>query len=80
MKRNSIEKQVVKPLEYDGFVTLESIPESCRKIVWPNEFRRKNNGGKKIKNVLIISEAKLRLMPQFSIKVYVGYTPPQIIV
>jgi hypothetical protein len=23
---------------------LENIPESCRKIVWPNEFGRKNNG------------------------------------
>jgi hypothetical protein len=39
-------------------------------------FKEKIIGGKKIKNVLIISEAKLRLMSQFSIKVYVGYTPP----
>ncbi len=55
---------------------LKNISESCRKIVWPNEFRRKNNGGEKIKNVLIIPEAKLRLMSQFSIKVYIEYTPP----
>jgi hypothetical protein len=33
-------------------------------------------GGNKIKNVLIISEAKLRLMSPLCIKVYVGNTPP----
>jgi hypothetical protein len=55
---------------------LENIPESCRKIIWPNEFRRKNMGGNKIKNALIISEAKLRLMSPMCIKVYVGNTPP----
>ena len=39
-------------------------------------FEEKTMGGKKTKNVPIISEAKLRLMSQFSIKVYVGNTPP----
>jgi hypothetical protein len=39
-------------------------------------FKEKIMGGNKIKNVPIISEAKLRLMSQFSIKVYVGNTPP----
>ncbi len=33
-------------------------------------------GGNKIKNVLIISEAKLRLMSPLCIKVYVGKIPP----
>jgi hypothetical protein len=33
-------------------------------------------GGNKIKNVLIISEAKLRLMSPLCIKVYVGNTLP----
>ncbi len=32
--------------------------------------------GNKIKNVPVISEAKLRLMSQFSIKIYVGKAPP----
>jgi hypothetical protein len=75
-KRNLIEKQVVKPSEYDGFATPKNIPESRRKIVWPNEFRReKKMGRNKIKNVLIISEAKLRLISPLCIKVYVGNTP-----
>jgi hypothetical protein len=55
---------------------LENIPESCRKIVWPNEFQRKNYGREQIKNVLNISEAKLRLKSPYCIKVYVGNTPP----
>ncbi len=46
------------------------------KLFGSMSFEKKIMGGKKIKNVLIISEAKLRLMSQFSIKVYVGYTPP----
>jgi hypothetical protein len=44
VKMNSIEKQVVKPSENEGFAALENMPESRRKIVWPNEFQRKNNG------------------------------------
>jgi hypothetical protein len=43
VKRNSIEKQVAKSSENDGLQPLENIPESCRKVVWPNEFQRKNN-------------------------------------
>jgi hypothetical protein len=39
-------------------------------------FEEKIMGGNKIKNVLIISEAKLRLMSPLCIKVYVGNTPP----
>jgi hypothetical protein len=39
-------------------------------------FKEKIMGGNKIKNVPIILEAKLRLMSQFSIKVYVGNAPP----
>ncbi len=39
-------------------------------------FEEKIMGGNKIKNVPIISEAKLRRMSQFSIKVYVGNTTP----
>jgi hypothetical protein len=39
VKWNSIEKQVAKPLENGGFVTLENIPESRRKIVQSNEVR-----------------------------------------
>ncbi len=39
-------------------------------------FDDKILGGNKIKNVPIISEAKLRLMSQFIIKVYVGNTSP----
>ncbi len=57
--------------------TYQSLVE---KLFGPMSFEEKIMGRKKIKNVLIISEAKLRLMSQFSIKVYVGYTPPQIIV
>jgi hypothetical protein len=44
-KRNSIEKQVAK--NYQNMMVLqplENIPESHRKIVWPNEFQKKNNG------------------------------------
>jgi hypothetical protein len=40
-------------------------------------FKEKIMGGNKIKNVLIISEAKLRLMSPLCIKAYVGNTPPQ---
>jgi hypothetical protein len=40
-------------------------------------FEEKIMGGNKIKNVPIILEAKLRPMSLFSIKVYVGNTPPQ---
>jgi hypothetical protein len=39
VKRISIEKQVAKPSENNGFVTLKNIPESHRIIIWPNEFR-----------------------------------------
>jgi hypothetical protein len=39
-------------------------------------FKEKVMGGNKIKNVLIISEAKLRLMSPLCIKVYIGNTPP----
>jgi hypothetical protein len=39
-------------------------------------FEEKIMSGNKIKNVLIISEAKLRLMSPLSIKVYVRNTPP----
>jgi hypothetical protein len=39
-------------------------------------FKGKIMGGDKKKNVPIILEAKPRLMSQFSIKVYVGNTPP----
>jgi hypothetical protein len=76
VKRNSIEKQVAKPSENDGFVTPQKHTESRRKIVWPNEFRGKNNGWEQIKNVPIILEATLRLMSQFTFKVYVGNAPP----
>ncbi len=38
-------------------------------------FDEKIMGGNKIKNLPIILEAKLRLMSQFSIKVYIGNTP-----
>ncbi len=40
-------------------------------------FKEKIMGGNKIKNVSIISEAKLRLTSQFSNKVYVQNTPPK---
>jgi hypothetical protein len=39
-------------------------------------FEEKIMGRKKIKNVLIISEAKLRLMSPLCIKVYIRNTPP----
>jgi hypothetical protein len=39
-------------------------------------FEEKIMGGNKVKNVPIISEAKLRLMSQLSIKVYIGNAPP----
>jgi hypothetical protein len=39
-------------------------------------FEEKIMGGNKIENVLIISEAKMRLMSPLCIKVYVGNTPP----
>jgi hypothetical protein len=39
-------------------------------------FEEKMIGGNKIKNVLIISEAKLRLMSPLCIKFYVGNTHP----
>jgi hypothetical protein len=39
-------------------------------------FDEKIMGGNKIKNVPIILEAKLRLMSQFIIKVYVGNAAP----
>ncbi len=42
----------------------------------PMNFKEKIMGGNKIKNVLIISDAKLRLMSPLCIKVYVGNTPP----
>jgi hypothetical protein len=38
VKMNSIEKQVAKPLQNDGFANPQNIPESRRKIVWHNEF------------------------------------------
>jgi hypothetical protein len=56
---------------------LENIPESRKKTVQPNtiSFDEKIMSGNKIKNLPVISEAKLRLMSQFNIKVYVGNTP-----
>ena len=56
---------------------LENIPESRKKIVQPNtmSFDEKMMDGNKIKNLPVILEAKLRLMSQFNIKVYVGNTP-----
>jgi hypothetical protein len=55
---------------------LENIPESRRKLFVPMSFDEKIMDGNKIKNLPIILEAKLRLMSQFSIKVYKGNTPP----
>jgi hypothetical protein len=46
VKTNSIEKQVVNHQKMMVLQPLEKIPESCRKIVWPNEFQGKNNGRK----------------------------------
>jgi hypothetical protein len=54
----------------------KNIPESRRKKFGPMSFEGKIMGGNKIKNVPIILEAKLRLMSQFSIKVYIGNAPP----
>jgi hypothetical protein len=45
------------------------------KLFGPMSFDEKIISGNKIKNLPIILEAKLRLMSQFSIKVYVGNTP-----
>jgi hypothetical protein len=39
-------------------------------------FEEKIMGENKIENVLVISEAKLRLMSPLCFKVYVGNTPP----
>ncbi len=41
----------------------------------PMSFNEKIMGGNKIENLPITLETKLRLMSQFSIKVYVGNTP-----
>jgi hypothetical protein len=77
VKRNSIEKQVVKPSENDGFATPQKENQSLvEKLFGPISFDDKIMGGNKIKNAPIILEAKLRLMSQFCIKVYVGNTPP----
>jgi hypothetical protein len=55
---------------------LKNIPESLEKMFDPMSFEEKIMGGNIIENVLIISEAKLRLMSPLCIKVYVGNTPP----
>ncbi len=54
--------------------TYQSLVE---KLFGPMSFDEKIMGRNKIMNVPIISESKLRLMSQFSIKVYVGNTPPK---
>ncbi len=78
MKRNSIEKQVAKPSENDGFATPRKTYQSLvEKLFGPMSFEEKKMGGNKIKNVPIIWEAKPRLMSQFSIKVYIENTPPK---
>jgi hypothetical protein len=69
VKRNSIEKQVVKLSENDGFATPR---KHTTKLIGPMISKEKIMGGNKIKYVPIILEAKLRPMSQFSIKVYVG--------
>jgi hypothetical protein len=78
VKRNSIEKQVAKPSENDGFATSrkQTYQSLIEKLFGPMSFEEKIMGVNKIKNVPITLEAKLRLMSQFSIKVYVGNTPP----
>jgi hypothetical protein len=55
---------------------LKTYQSLVEKLFGPMSFEEKIMGGNKISNVLIILEAKLRLMSQFSIKVNIGNTPP----
>jgi hypothetical protein len=75
VKKNSIEKQVAKSSEMMVLQPLKKYQILVEKLFCPMSFEEKIMGGNKIKNVPIISEAKLRLTSQFSIKVYVGNTP-----
>jgi hypothetical protein len=61
MKRDSIENQVAKPSENNGFVIPQKHQRLVEKAFGPMSFDEKIMGGNKIKNVPIIAEAKLIL-------------------